>query len=298
MRYDSSAPQQLKEIQEWFGCIIARPIDEESAMNPISPSGNPMEEEAARYIIPSPTLRAAQRIEIYNQQYWWRLASALHENLPLVTRLFGYHEFNHKLAAPYLVKYPSNDWSLSTISDRFPQWIEEEYFEDDRNLILNASRIDCAYVQSFLSAPGNPITLDMCQEDRKLILQPHLHLFLLPYNLIQFRMHFLLKDVEHWIEHDFPPLEHHEHETPYILFRNKQNQIEWGTISNSEFKLLSLFRKGISIEELCDFLESQDPKSDLYHEASQQLGYWIQHWVAANWIGAAVYDADCQIEEL
>lgn len=286
MTYDVSVPLQLKEIQEWFASIIARPIDEESVMNPISPSGYPMEEEAFRYIAPSPTLRSAQRIEIYNQQYWWRLANALHENLPLVTRLFGYHEFNHKLAAPYLVKYPSTHWSLSAISDRFPRWVEEAYFEEDRELVLNSSRIDCAYVQSFLAGQGNSITYDVCHEDstRKLALQPHVHLFLLPYDLFQFRMHFLLKDPEYWVDHDFPNLEHHKTKEPYILYRNWQNQIEWDSLKVSEYALLHQFQKSISIDELCEFLEQQDPKSKLYIEAGQELGHWIQRWVAKGWL--------------
>lgn len=106
MTFDAKVPFKLKKTQLWFGSIIGRPIDEDSKMNPISPAGQPIEIEACDFIRPSPTLRPAQRIQIYNQQYWWRLLSSMHETFPLVTRLFGYHDFNKIIAIPYLVKFP------------------------------------------------------------------------------------------------------------------------------------------------------------------------------------------------
>src|SRR4051812_44875922 len=106
MAFDAAVPTQLKRMQEWFASIITRPVDEESRINPLSPEGVPMEQEACRYITPSATLLPAQRIQIYNQQYWWRLLSIMHELYPLVTRLFGHRDFNQTIAIPYLVKYP------------------------------------------------------------------------------------------------------------------------------------------------------------------------------------------------
>jgi hypothetical protein len=132
MTFDSKVPTLLKETQEWFGSIISRAIDGNSQMNPISPTGRPMREEAWDHIRPSPTLQPAQRIQIYNQQYWWRLVNTLQESFPLVTRLFGFHAFNFTIAMPFLLKYPPNDWTLNSLGDRLPRWIEEEYKADDR----------------------------------------------------------------------------------------------------------------------------------------------------------------------
>src|SRR4051794_31429096 len=98
--YDSKVPLQLKKELQWFASILARPIDQENQMNPISPSGLSMELEAAQHIAPSPTLRPSQRIQIYNQQYWWRLINVLHESNPMLVRLMGYLDFNRNIAIP------------------------------------------------------------------------------------------------------------------------------------------------------------------------------------------------------
>ncbi len=103
-----SIPPGLKSVQEWFGNVISSPLEDNNYIKTIAPSGYLIAEEAARYIIPTPNLRAHQRIQIYNQQYWWRLLKAMHESFPLVTRLFGYHAFNETIAIPYLYKYPQD----------------------------------------------------------------------------------------------------------------------------------------------------------------------------------------------
>ena len=149
LEYDTKVPNRLKNTQEWFASIITMPIDENSKMNPVSPRGISMKEEAKQYIRPSHALEPHQRIEIYNQQYWWRLLSTLHDIFPFVSRLFGFELFNLTIGMHYLNKYPPIHWSLNDLGTRMPQWVEEEYHEEDRHLILNAVRIDCAYNDSF-----------------------------------------------------------------------------------------------------------------------------------------------------
>ena len=73
MLKDIEAPASLKNLQAWFGGVISQPIDVDSKISPVAPSGELIEEEAKHYIIPSKTLTPKDRIEIYNRQYWWRL---------------------------------------------------------------------------------------------------------------------------------------------------------------------------------------------------------------------------------
>ena len=195
MTFDTHVPSTLKRTQKWFASIITRPIDEDSRMNPISPSGNRMEEEAYEFIIPSPTLRPAQRIQIYNQQYWWRLLNCLHENFPFVTRLFGYHDFNQTIGIPFLNKYPAHHWSLGVLGDLLPQWIDEEYHADDKNLVKDAVLLDWSYHRSFFVA-SHPILSSKALPDpadvsyfltQKLCLQPHVNLFQFNYDLVGLR---------------------------------------------------------------------------------------------------------------
>jgi Putative DNA-binding domain len=289
MIFDTKVPSKLKKTQMWFGSIIGRPIDEDSRMNPLSPSGNPMEIEAYDYIKPSPTLRPAQRIQIYNQQYWWRLLNNMHEAFPLVVRLFGYHDFNRTISIPYLVKYPPVHWSLNYLGEKLPQWVQEEYQGEDKQLVYDAVRIDCAFNNCFTAPELEPITAGNLPREgdpsslfnEELILQPHLYLFEMTYDLFSFRRDFLTQEVEYWVEHDFPPLK--KGKKFYIaLFRTINQDVGWRGLSQAEFHLLQQFKEGSSLEKACQWIENQE--GELFDEASQNLQKWIQDWIVSRWL--------------
>lgn len=283
MTFDPHVPLKLKKTQQWFASIISRPIDEESRMNPISPSGVAMEEEAPLYIAPSPTLRPDERIQIYNQQYWWRLLNTLHDIFPLVTRLFGYHDFNQVIGIPYLYQYPPPDWCLIKIGDHLPDWVEANYEAPDKQLVLDAGRIDCAFNLSFLAPEHermNPSTSEEAMLSQKLFLQPHIHLFDMDYNLFEFRQEFLKEKPDYWVENDFPNLLREKHYF-FVLFRNRKNDLSWNEISEGEYHLLKKFQTGMTIDNACQWLEEQP---SIYEKAMSNLHLWFQEWTARGWL--------------
>jgi len=288
MGFDSAVPHKLKKSQKWFASIITRPIDEDSRMNPISPSGVAMEEEAWDFIKPSPTLRPAQRIQIYNQQYWWRLLNTLHDTFPLLTRLFGYHDFNQSLGIPYLDQNPPDSWSLNTLGHRLPEWIHTNYQASDKQLVFDAAHVDWSYNRSFLTKGLKPLKLEEIPVPGdmssllpiKLYLQPSIEFFHTGYDIFAFRKEFLKQDPEYWIDHDFPPLP--KEEKYFILYRTQSNIVTWVETTAGEFHLLEHFKKGISIEDLCQWLEKQE--GPLFEEASSKMHTWFQEWVVRQWL--------------
>jgi hypothetical protein len=290
--FDTQVPPRLKMNQLWFGSIISRPIDVRDKINPISPSGRPMELEAADFIRPSPTLQPVERIQIYNQQYWWRLLSAMHDSFPLVTRLFGYHDFNQMIAVPYLMKYPPLHWSLSYIGVHLPQWVEEDYREKDKPLIYDAALIDSLYTQSFIASRKDSIganNLPRAGEiesllQHPLVLQDHVHLLSMNYDLFDFRFEFIKKDPDYWIENDFPPLKK-EKCYHFVLYRNPNDDISWREVSPGEYQFLQQFKDGNTIENACEWLETQD--GPLFEEAMKNMHHWFQEWVLLKWLRIA-----------
>lgn len=297
MSYDEKVPSVLKREQIWFGSIISRPIDEDSKMNPISPSGNPMEVEASQHIAPSPTMRPAQRIQIYNQQYWWRLLNTLHEIFPLVTRLFGYYDFNRLIGIPYLSKYQPRHWSLSLLGDRLVKWVEEEYKAHDHGLILDAVKVDLAFGDSFIAGQYSPITQKDLEgrgeyEDiffQRVFLQPYIYLFKLPYDLFRFRFEFLQQDPDYWLNHEFPVMDKSK-EFRFVLFRVPSNDIVWRELSEGEYRLLELFKTGASIDQACDLLESQDAL--VSENAIKNMQLWFQEWSMRGWLSLNKFSAN------
>ncbi|MCB1111676.1 MAG: putative DNA-binding domain-containing protein [Chlamydiales bacterium] len=292
---DEKIPPALLQIQNWFADVITQPIDQESRINPIAPSGITIEKEAPKFIVPSPTLQPWQRIQIYNQQYWWRLLGVLQDTYALTVRLFGYREFNEKIAIPYLVKHPPHHWSLDALGDHLPEWVHDAYHENDKPLISEAVAIDHAFNHAFTAAEYTPINrLSVTKQsdfsellNQKVFLQPHLHLFKLTYDLFPFRAQMLDESPDYWVDHDFPPL---DKEGPYYyaLYRNEENMICWKTIAQGEHALLHRFRNGTTIEKACQWLEKQDDQ--LYNEAAEKLHIWFQEWTIRHWLGIPEHD--------
>jgi len=280
--FDKQVPPSLKNTQVWFGSIIGRAIDENSQINPITPSGRAIEEEAWDFIRPSPSLRPAQRIQIYNQQYWWRLLSALQETFPVVTRLFGYHDFNRSIAIPYLEKYPPNHWSLALLGRTLPFWIEENYTQEDKNLVSQAANLDWAFNEAFLAKDQMPILQDSLPKegvagllDVPLYLQSHVQLLELDFDLFPFRVEMCKQDPDYWIENDFPPLKKEKNYA--ILYRDSRGDVLWDNVSHAEYQTLRLFKNGQTVEKACEWLENQD--TAIYEEATEKLPVWFRDWI-------------------
>lgn len=281
-------PCSLKTTQEWFASVITYPLGDNDTISSYSPHGFLIAEEATRYIVPSSTLKPHQRLQIYNQQYWWRLLNTLHINFPLVTRLFGRNGFNEQIGIPYLMKYPPNHWSLSAVGERLPGWISECYLEPDQNLVHHAATLDWAFTASFIAPQLK--TLDLArliqQKPESLLntpfyLQPHIHLFTWEYDLLTFRDKFLEQDADYWIENRFPDLPKGK-TYRFILYRNAKNNLAWREITQGEYLLLTCFKTGSSMASACEFMETQEPA--LYNEVATNLQKWIQDWTQLGWL--------------
>lgn len=278
---DPKVPPDLFSIQKWFASIITRPFDSSSQMNPISPSGRLMSEEAQEVISPSTKLSSDQRIQIYNQQYWWRLLSILQQNFPALIRLFGYADFNHSIGMPFLTKYPSRHWSLSHLGSRLSTWIDEYYTGEDKNLISAVAQVDWAY-QAVFFAPHPfylPPSLDLLS--KKLALQSHIKLFNLPFDIFSLRAALLKEEVEFWMEADFPVLLK-EKNYFFFLFRTHYHHILYKEVEEAQWTFLQLISNGLSIDEACDHLEKKGGR--VCEEVESSLERWIQEWIAERWL--------------
>lgn len=294
MSYDPNVPEELKSIQTWFAGVITQPIDHKSHISPISPSGNAIEEEAPNYIKPSPTLKPEQRIQIYNQQYWWRLLSVMHSIFIMATRMLGYRKFNDGIAVPYLEAFPSENYSVSHIGDHLPMWMENHYKGHDKKLLTDAVTIDYAMNLAFFESHFPPVTQETTPETAFALeasLQPHITLLAMDYDLFHFRNEIKSKDPDYWSSHHFPSLEHALSENNghfpklkqdktyyFMVYRSRMNRVKWEELTEEEFRLLSLFEDGSSIEKACEWL-SEEGRQYL-EKATPQLQEWIQGWIA------------------
>lgn len=285
---ETTAPRSLVKKQIWFANLITQPLTDDNGILPFAPSKLPIEREATKEISASPTLLPWQRIEIYNQQYWWRVLQIMQELYPFVTRLFGYTDFNRTIAVPYLQKYPSTHWSIDRIGNKLPQWIRESYQSDDVELVKNAIDLDFAFQDSFIHQAKPIINISHLGEDelsalvhKRIYLQPYIHLFAFDYNLFSFREEMLKQEPDHWIENDFPELPKAKRYYG-IIYRTNHDNVVWDNISSSEFHILRKFKEGCTIESACEWLENQD--ATMSDEAAAHMHFWFQEWTMRGWL--------------
>lgn len=267
----------MREVQKWFGAMIAQPLQTDHKLPPTTPFRTETKTEAAKYIAPSPTLQPYQRIEIYHQQYWWRLLKSLQNNFPTVTRLFGYDAFNQMLAIPYLSANPPTHWALCRLGETFPEWIRHHYPHEDLYLVAISAEIDWAAQRAFWI--GTLPSLDT--ETRVLTLQPHLHLFHLQADFFTFREIFLKQDVKYYTEHPFPDMEYGDYY--FVVFRTLQNRVSWKKLSAAEFFMLSLFKGGNTLDKACAQIEEEG--GAVFEEAEKFIPLWFKQWTELQWFG-------------
>ncbi len=278
------APASLVQLQDWFAKVITRPLVNFTDSAPHTVDGTLLVYEAPRYIVPSHTLQPHERAELYNQQYWWRILDVLQSDYPCLTRLFGKAEFNDRIATPYFHQNPPASWCLREIVSGLPQWLEDNYCDDDKDVIVRIAKLDLAILYGFSGESVEPWRTELNETalQQKLKLQPFLTLFAFDADWIGFRDAMLAQeDADYWLDHDFPELVRFDKTRYFLIGRDKDLDSAKWDLSHGEYAFLSFIQGGASFDEACERAE-RDPT--LSREVEQGLGGWIPQWLQVGWL--------------
>lgn len=289
---DCTVPESLKQIQKKFGKIITTPLIDNHFSQQITFNGKSLAEEASEFIIPSPTLAAHERIQIYNQQYWWRLLKILREHYPFLTRLFGPWDFDQAIGMHYLQSYPPDSWSLYQLGEKLPLWLEKNYSDVDKTLVLTAAEIDWGYQKGFTCKHLPPLShQNQSPEDaaalasKALKLQPSIQLFECSGHYFNFRDAFLEQEVEYWLTNDFPLLSKKGVPHYFVIYRNRHFCMDWMQIAPAQYYLLKQIEGTTNLIDACCFLENLG--GEIYQDAFSHIQEWFQEWTVNQWLVAA-----------
>jgi hypothetical protein len=262
----SDIPPSLEEMQIWFGQHLTHIFRNTGEFN-LPVYSNEFIAEIEQRIAPGPRLNAEQRFGIYNQQYWWRLFALLQELFPILVRLFGFRWFNTNIAEPYLLRHPPIHWFLPLLGSHLVQWIQEEYWEEDRELLIQAAEIDAAYERLFHTKENPTPTSESFA--KKLYLQPSIALFEWSADFFAFRQQLLEHDIVYWQQHNLPTLDNSKRRYYFILYRTKEGLFH-EELHSAQYQLLSEFQTGSFPHDACNRV---DPN---YKDA---IGDWLKTWM-------------------
>lgn len=273
------APEELLKIQQWFGELISHPLNDKQKLDFSTSCRDNVVRRAAEYILPSPTLKPRERIEIYNQQYWWRLLGVLRGNFPSLVACLGEKEFDRKVGVPYLLAHPSTNWSIDRLGDALPEWLKGD---DER--INTLAHIDRAYLQS-LFGERSPIRNDAATSQGlqlQLRLQGHLQLLVVSHRVLEWR-----RSVVDAKGKGTPPLSSLkalDEAMGCAIYRDAEGRRMGLYIPKLQMEWLSLFRRPCSLLDSIDWIEFLDPSKSVL--AGHSLNEWIRQAIQLCWLKA------------
>ncbi|MBI1850584.1 MAG: putative DNA-binding domain-containing protein [Planctomycetes bacterium] len=132
----------LDQLERWFQGEIVRPH---------VPGRRGNAKGKGRHVdrvLPSRTLTAAERIDIYSRMYFARLHDVLAEDYPSLVRILGWPAFT-RFARAYLARHPSRHYSLNGLGRNAPRFLAGPVRVPRRALLVDLARLELAMTEVF-----------------------------------------------------------------------------------------------------------------------------------------------------
>jgi hypothetical protein len=183
----------LEQLQRAVFEVTRQPLLPSERMRPRLPDGRSVREITNALIVPNDRLTSFERLQLYNQQYWFRLMGSLSEDYPGLRSLIGERRWE-KLAVAYLNETPSESYTLRNLGSRLESWLRKhrKFIDGVERVSLDMVRLEWANIDAFDAAelprfvPGEGTPLSGATVFR---VQPHLHLLDLAYPVDDILLH-------------------------------------------------------------------------------------------------------------
>lgn len=138
-------PPSLPEIQKLLSRLLRAPRGVLAAL----PEANAEERELCRrWIAGSSRLSAVERLEIYANQYFYRLHDALADDFPTVRRVTGPAHF-HNLLTDYLLACPSRHFSLRYAGRHLADFLQSHPLAQRWPYLPDLARLEWLVLEAF-----------------------------------------------------------------------------------------------------------------------------------------------------
>ena len=111
----------LDGIERWMLAVVTHPAGVQAGLTEQQQQISDLE----RIVLPSQQQNAVDRMSVYATMYFLRLREIMDDEYPTLLHLLGEEQFG-KAVKDYLTRYPSANYSLNRLSQRFPRFLLEE----------------------------------------------------------------------------------------------------------------------------------------------------------------------------
>ncbi|MBX3138829.1 putative DNA-binding domain-containing protein, partial [Candidatus Obscuribacterales bacterium] len=290
-----SGKHSLRQIQEFMWQAVSRPLNEDYSSKKLWIDGKSFEVSANDFIKPNEKLSSAQRVQIYNQQYWYRLLDCLEDDFPGLRAVLGASGFL-RLATEYLNEYPSRSFSLRDLGCDLPEFVDarQDLIAPNATLCGELARFEWAQVVAFDGPSLEPIDDEYIRtanpETLKVSLQPYLTLLELTHALDHYsvalnrhardRSEAGSKKCEaDTVESGGEPAPWPVLEHIYLVVHRHENTVYFKRIDVSGFLILTALSRGQSLSEALNnavsfMQENAIPLEGLQNDIQKSFALW------------------------
>ena len=288
--------RSLRHIQSTMLAALRRPLTEDEAMQPEWTDGRATREVAETFIKTNERLTSFDRLEIYNQQYWWRLLSNIQDDQVGLRAMLGEEKFD-ALATAYLESFPSRSWSLRDLSGDLSDFIvAQPKLSAPRTLAArDLARFEWAQTVAFDAAQRPRVEGDELlgsQADTlRLGLQPYLSLLDLDYAVDEYTV--AVKKKNQSLRNEASnaydaPAEHKivkrgpmpKKKSIWLAVHRMDNTVYFKRLDREAFLMLTALREGQTLASAIESaLAEADPKKDWI----SIIRGWFQTWATLGW---------------
>ena len=119
-------PPSLTQTERWMQAMVLHTGTAEEALR--SPKASRQIPASRMPVLPSKTLTALERVDVYREMYWMRMREALSIDYPELQRFLGNVRFD-QLCDAYVQECPSHSYTLNRLGDHLPRFLAEGGFD-------------------------------------------------------------------------------------------------------------------------------------------------------------------------
>ena len=275
-----------RRVQTLMEEIITRPLVE-GGLNQLHQSGEEMSTVAASFIKPNSKLTSFQRLEIYNQQYWYRLIDSLREDFPGLQAYLGEEVFE-LVVTGYLETHKSSSYTLRNLGAGLANFLLSKQLPTKSKSKVGSqiAAFEWAEVIAFDEEFVEPITQKDIEKpgfiNTSLRLQPYISVLKLDYAVDSFIAKAKDTDIRESLR-DEKKLLTPEKRLTYCVVHRVDNVVHYKRIDSLAFELLQIFKSGCSINALGERLSSftnNYEDAQIAAQISNNFSLWTKlHWL-------------------
>jgi hypothetical protein len=295
------ASKRYAPTQRMMFAAVTRRM-EDNGMQSTWTDGSDMARYSELFVKPNDRLTSFQRLEIYNQQYWWRITECFGEDFRGLCAVIGQEKFD-ALAVAYLEECGSTSWTLRNVGQHLEAFLREhpQFTAPHTTLALDIARLEWARSWTF-DEPGDPPPdtqwIAQTPPDRlRLRLQPYLVLLNLAHEADKIFLRFRQRDqsaAESTASNAVNGAPRRRRalritakparKPVHLVVHRHANTIFYKRVTPEAFHLLTYLREGFTLEASCE--KAFVGRAFTPAKAAALIQEWFSEWMELGWFAA------------